>query len=137
MYHLPPNSIVQDALAAAGGASAQADLSTLNLAHLLHDGDQVVVPARAPTAPASTAGAPTAAANSAGTAVAPVTAPININTASEAELESLPHVGPALAQRIIDYRTTHGAFRAIEDITQVAGIGPAIFGEIKDLITVN
>jgi competence protein ComEA len=138
VYQLPPNSIVQDALAAAGGATAQADLSLLNLAHRLQDGDQVVVPARLPTAPA---GDPAAAGTApAGTRVpvAPSTTNrLNINTATVDQLVALPRIGPALAQRIVDYRAAHGAFRAIEDIMQVAGIGPATFAQIKDLITVN
>ena len=139
VYELPPDSIVQDALAAAGGATAQADLSLLNLAKRLQDGDQVVVPALAPTAAPNSA-PPTASAGAGSAVGTPAPAGgnrININTATLEQLETLPHIGPALAQRIVDYRTAHGAFRAIEDVMQVSGIGPATFGAIKDLITVN
>jgi competence protein ComEA len=62
---------------------------------------------------------------------------ININTATQAELESLPRIGPAIAQRIIEYRTANGPFQTIEEIMNVKGIGPATFAQIKDLITVN
>jgi competence protein ComEA len=128
VYSLPPGSIVQDAIAAAGGATALADLNHINLAHRLLDGEQIIVPALAPTgAPGAQ---PTAAAR--GTA----TSPVNINTASAADLETLPRVGPSLAQRIVDYRAEHGPFAAIEDIMQVSGIGPSIFEAINDLISV-
>ncbi len=135
VYHLPPGSIVQDALAAAGGPTGQADVQLLNLAHVLHDGEQVVVPAAAPTA-ASPAATGVAAAGRGG-ASATAASLININTATAAELEALPRVGPALAQRIVDYRTAHGQFRAIEDIMLVSGIGPATFDQIKARITIN
>jgi competence protein ComEA len=128
VYSLPLGSIVQDALAAAGGATALADVNHLNLAHRLLDGEQIIVPVLAPT---GVAGAqPTAAAPGAPTGV------VNINTASVAELETLPRVGPSLAQRIVDYRTEHGPFAAVEDVMQVSGIGPSIFAAIKELITV-
>ena len=129
VYSLPPGSIVQDAIQAAGGATAAADLSRLNLAHRLQDGEQVLVPALAPTAGPGT---PSAGA----TQGAAPGALVNVNTATAAELEVLPRVGPALAQRIVDFRAEHGPFAAPEDLMQVSGIGPAIFEAIKDLITV-
>jgi competence protein ComEA len=136
VYNLPPGSIVQDALAAAGGTTPRANLGTLNLAHRLQDGEQVLVPESAPTSAAvSTSGA---VSTSQGNSATPDSGNrININTASAAELEALPRVGPALAQRIVDYRVAHGPFRAIEDVMQVSGICPAIFGQIKDLIAVS
>jgi competence protein ComEA len=136
VYSLAPGSIVQDALAAAGGTTPRANLGLLNLAHRLQDGEQVLVPESAPTSVAvSTSGVISA---SPGNSATPVSGNrININTASAAELEALPRVGPALAQRIVDYRVAHGPFRAIEDVMQVNGIGPATFGQIKDLITIN
>jgi len=142
VYNLPPGSIVQDALAAAGGTTARASLGTLNLAHKLQDGEQVLVPEAAPTATAganataNTAGHATAT-SPPGTAALPAAALISINTATAAELTTLPRIGPALAQRIVDYRNAHGPFRAIEDVMQVSGIGPAIFQQIKDSITIN
>lgn len=130
VYRLPPGSILQDALAAAGGASPRADLSLLNLAHRLQDGEQVLVPETAPTSQPAATGA-------VGSTTPGAANRININAAGVSELEALPRVGPALAQRIVDYRSAHGPFRAIEDIMQVSGIGPATFAQIKDLITIN
>jgi competence protein ComEA len=130
VYRLPPGSILQDALAAAGGASPRADLSLLNLAHRLQDGEQVLVPETAPTSQPAATGA-------VGSTTPGAANRININTAGVSELEALPRVGPALAQRIVDYRSAHGPFRAIEDIMQVSGIGPATFAQIKDLITIK
>jgi competence protein ComEA len=128
VYSLPPGSIVQDAITAAGGATALADVNRLNLAHRLLDGEQIIVPVLAPT------GLPGAQPTPA-TSGAPVGL-ININVASVAELEALPRVGPSLAQRIVEYRTEHGPFAAVEDVMQVSGIGPSIFAAIKDLISV-
>ena len=127
VYTLPPGSLVKDAIAAAGGATADADLEQINLAIEVYDQQQIHVPRK-------------------GEEVTPVAAPVgvpstmgkvNINTASVEELDTLPGIGPAIAQRIIVYRTEHGDFAAIEDITNVKGIGPATFEEIKELITVR
>lgn len=130
VYQLPHGSIVKDAIAAAGGATSDADLNHVNLAQALTDGQQIYVPkvGEVPTA------APSAGK---GTEAPVVTGPININTATEAELESLPHIGPAIAARIIEYREKHGPFARIEDIQNVQGIGPSIFAQIKDKITVQ
>ncbi|MEX0587524.1 MAG: ComEA family DNA-binding protein [Patescibacteria group bacterium] len=67
----------------------------------------------------------------------PISGPININTASAVELEALPRIGPALAQRIVDYRKDNGPFKTTADIEDVSGIGPSIYAQIKDLITVK
>ncbi len=135
VYQLPPGSIAQDALAAAGGAGPGADLSHINLAQPLVDGDQLNIPALAPTAgpastPATGAGAP---------ALAPPAADqkININTATTAELDALPGIGPVIAQRIIDYRTQHGPFARPEDLMEVSGIGEVTFNHIKDAVVVG
>jgi len=150
VYALPRGSIWQDAIQAAGGATSAADLKQINLAQLIVDGDQVNLPELIPTAtpapPTPTAGPSTpsptppksaVAAASGNTTSASTGGKININTATKAELESLPRIGPAIAQRIIDYRTAHGPFAQIEDIQDVKGIGPATFNQIKDLITVS
>ena len=126
VYTLPLNSIVKDAIAAAGGATAEADLERINLAAHLSDQMQVDVPHQGDAAPPSN-GSPSAAA----------TAMININTASVEELDKLPGIGPSIAKAIIDYRTTSGPFKKIEDINEVKGIGDALYAKIKDQITVG
>ena len=129
VYSLPARSIVQDALTAAGGALPVADTSRLNLARLLEDGDQVLVPETLSSDALQSGMGPAPAAITAGQGGI-----ININTASAQELETLPRIGPALAQRIVDYRLTNGPFGAVEEIMDVTGIGQATFDQIKDLI---
>jgi competence protein ComEA len=136
VYLLAPGSIVKDAVAAAGGATDDADLARINLAIELYDQQQVYVPHQGEDAPpVSLPGAEAAAPGRAGSTVPP--AKVNINTASAEELDTLPGIGPAFAQRIVDYRTEHGPFATIQDITQVKGIGPATLAEIEALITVQ
>jgi competence protein ComEA len=126
VYELSPDSIARDALDAAGGASDDANLDTVNLARPLSDGDQVYVPhvGEAVTPVSQESGQPAPAGSG----------PVNINTADQAALETLPGIGPALAGRIIEYREANGPFAAIEDIQNVSGIGPATFEEFRDLI---
>jgi len=134
VYVFAEGARVQDAVTAAGGLSSDADLNSINLAAKLEDGQQLDVPylGGAPATPAATAAfrvlpsAPTAT---------PSSQLININTASLSQLETLPGIGPTIAQNIIDYRTAHGPFAHIEDIMNVAGVGPATFDNVKDLIT--
>jgi competence protein ComEA len=132
VYTLPAGSRVQDALTRAGEATSDADTRSLNLARRLNDGEQIYVPRYGEATPLPVAtparGAPTPTR---------LASKININTASVAELDTLPGIGPALAQRIIDYRTQHGDFKTIEDLKKVRGIGEALFNQIKDLITVH
>lgn len=132
VYTLPAGSRVQDALARAGDVTSNADTRTLNLARRLNDGEQLYVPRQGE----ATSVPPTPSSRSAPTATrAP--SKININTASVDELDTLPGIGPSLAQRIVDYRTQNGDFKTIEDIKKVRGIGDALFNQIKDLITVH
>jgi competence protein ComEA len=118
MYTLPPGSRWQDAIDAAGGAAQNADLQRINLAQFVHDGDKVEVPAANPNAATS---------NTSKTAVpaAGTNFPIHINTATLEELQLLPGVGPAMAQRIIDYRNANGPFKSMGDLDRVSGIGPS------------
>lgn len=132
VYTLPPRSLVDDALKAAGGASAEADLDRVNLALEVRDQQQIHVPRKGESAPAQPT-SPSDAAVSAATGARRV----NINTATQAELETLPRIGPSIAQRIVDYRTRNGPFKKIEDIKNVSGIGEAMFSAIKDLIAVE
>jgi competence protein ComEA len=146
LYEFAEGARVQDAIDAAGGLLASANSDALNLAALLSDGQQLNVPYKSGEAPqqqeeeeddtslnlpgASNENTQPDPSSSGGER-------ININTATLEELDSLPGIGPTLAQRIIDYRTENGPFTAIEDIMDVSGIGPVIFENIKDLITVN
>jgi competence protein ComEA len=137
VYTLPAGSRVRDAIQAAGGPSSQADLQNLNLAAFLQDGMKVQVPqiVKAPIVPGDMTSTSNLSAAGVGQRVAG--ALVNINTASQQELDTLPEIGPALAQRIIAYRTAKGPFAMIEDIQNVSGIGPVTFEKIKDLITVG
>jgi competence protein ComEA len=131
VYELAPGSIVQDAVDAAGGPASNADLDCINLALELRDQQQVYVPRQGETsAPPPVSGGDPDSGGSTG----PL---ININTATTAELDTLPRIGPTMAQRIVEYREASGPFAAIEDVQNVPGIGPATFEGLKDLITVG
>jgi competence protein ComEA len=125
VYYLPPDGRVQDALEAAGGPTANADLDRVNLALRLHDEDQIYVPE------VGEENLPSTSASSSGDGR------ININSASAAELEELPGIGPALAKSIVEYREAQGSFDSVEEIMDVRGIGPGVFEDIKELITVR
>ena len=126
----PTWSRVADAIAAAGGALPGVDLSLVNLARKLSDGELVVIGLPQPD-PGAAGAAQGPGGGDPGTGVK-----VNLNTASLAALESLPGIGPALAQHIVDYRRQHGDFHSVEDLRQVSGIGDAKFAAVKDLVTV-
>jgi competence protein ComEA len=129
IVRLPAGSRVVDALEAAGGARRGVDLTNLNLARPLVDGEQVLVGVRAvPGIAASAAAAPSGSTTSAGPLV-------NINTADTAELETLPGVGPVTAAAILQWRADHGAFSAVEELLEVSGIGDATLAEIAPYVT--
>jgi competence protein ComEA len=121
---LPPGSRVGDAIQAAGGLLPEADGEALNLAALLQDGIRLRVPRIGEALDPAETGA------SAGSL--PL---ININTASKEELESLPGIGPVMAQAIVDHRQEHGLFTSPEALLDVEGIGPGTYEQIKDRIT--
>ncbi len=127
LVRLPAGSRVDDAIRAAGGALPGADLSAVNLARVLVDGEQIAV---------GTSGAPPPSGPAGGTATTSAGALINLNTATADQLDALPGVGPVLAQRIIDWRTQHGRFDAIDQLRDVPGIGDAKFAEIRALVTI-
>lgn len=141
VYELPAGARVNEAVRLAG-VLPEANPNALNLAAPLNDGQQVIVPRRGEEAMANAAGSTgtgvgTAPGNTNGSASAGPGGRVNINTAGLAELDSLPGIGPTLAQRILDYRTQKGPFRTIEDLENVPGIGAKKFADLKDLITVN
>lgn len=129
VYALPEGSRVQDAIAAAGGFLAEAEKTQINLAALLIDGERLDIPFVEGGSPVLPTLGPTV--------VAVTTELININTASQSELETLPGIGPTTAQKIIEYREQNGEFVTIEELINVSGIGPGLYDRIKDLITVG
>jgi len=127
---LPEGSRVSDAIAAAGGVLPGTDLTTINIARKLSDGEQIAVGVPAPSDAGT--GGPSAGDQAAGGP----SAPVNINTAGIAELDTLPGIGPVLAQAIVDFRQENGPFASVDELTNVSGVGPAIVAKIKDRVTV-
>ncbi|MCP4357514.1 MAG: ComEA family DNA-binding protein [Chloroflexi bacterium] len=140
VYELPPGSIVETAVTAAGGFTEEANTAVVNLAQPLQDGVQVYVPAQDEqvSAPANVVSEPASSADDGETAVSkPSGALVNINQATKDELDTLPGVGPSTAQKIIEHRDANGNFTTIEAIMDVSGIGEAKFNQMKELITVD
>jgi competence protein ComEA len=135
LYRLPEGARVADAVARAGGATRRADLAALNLAAPLVDGIQVLVPPRpaavggaVPSVDGAELPAPDPAVSGAGSKP-------SLATATADELDELPGVGPVTAQKILDYRAEHGAFRSVDELDAVPGIGPARIEQLRDLVT--
>jgi competence protein ComEA len=126
---LPSGSRVADAVEAAGGLLPDADTTSINLAAVVSDGQQVAV--GVPGAVTGPVPGP-----SAGGATPGAGGLLDLNRASAAELDALPGIGPVLAGRIVDYRSAHGAFRSVDQLDDVPGIGPAIAAELAELVTV-
>lgn len=124
LYRLRSGSRIDDAVAAAGGATHLAQLDAVNLAAPLADGEQVLVPGRSAD----------------GTAVIPPTAgsapsgPLDLNTATLEQLDGLPGIGPVTAQKILDYRQAHGPFHSVAELEGVPGIGPSHLAQLKGLV---
>lgn len=146
IHRLPAGARVADALRAAGGVKPGADTTGLNRARFLIDGEQVVVgaPAGAASGPAGPAGGAGGAAGSVGSggsggsggsvAGAGPAAPVSLNTATVDQLDTLPGVGPVLAQHIVDYRTQHAGFRSVDELREVNGIGERRFADLRNLV---
>jgi competence protein ComEA len=125
LYRLGHGSRIADAVARAGGATRKADLSQVNLAAPLADGEQVVVPGR---------GVVAAGGGAAGAGGAANTGPVQLSTATLDQLDSLPGIGPVTAQKILDYRVKHGAFSSVDELDAVPGIGPSRMDQLRDLV---
>jgi competence protein ComEA len=123
---------VRDAIAAAGGFRSNAASEIVNQAAMLTDGLWIYVPFRETPTPHALTPTPAPL----GTMLSP-DAKVNINTATAEELEALPRIGPALAQRIIAYRRAHGAFQKVDDLLAVKGIGPALLATLRPYVTVG
>ena len=123
LVHLPAGARIADAIDAAGGAGPEADLAAVNLARVVTDGEQVVVPrpGEQPQSAGGPGGDPT----------------VDLNAAAIADLDTLPGIGPVLAQRIVDWRTEHGAFTAVDELAEVRGIGSSLLEGMRDLVRVG
>lgn len=123
LYVLHPDARVVDAVAAAGGFADDAESSGVNLARPVSDGEQLIVPRVGEAPPAGPAGVA-------------ADGRVNLNTADEGALDTLPGVGPAIAGRIIEWREANGRFASVDDLLSVSGIGPKMLESIRDLVTV-
>jgi len=126
LYRLREGSRVADAVERAGGARPKAALELINLAAPVADGQQVLVPRRGEAASGVDA-AP-------GSTEPSLAQRVHLNSATIEDLDTLPGVGPVTAQKILDYRTEHGAFQSVDELDAVSGIGPATLAELKPLI---
>ena len=129
LYELREGARVVDAVAAAGGYTAEADQTQLNLARVVVDGEQLYAPAVGEVAPQPPEGAATGAGDSA-------TAAVDLNTADAAALETLPRIGPETAKKIIDYRDEHGPFTSLDQLLEVPGIGQKTLDGLRDAAVV-
>jgi competence protein ComEA len=118
LYRLAEGKRVADAVARAGGATAPADTASINLAAPLADGMQVVVPRKV-----------------AGGSAPAVGGRVSLSSATAAELDGLPGIGPVTAQKILDYRAQHGGFRSVDDLDAIPGIGPARIEQLRDVVS--
>lgn len=133
VVRLPAGARVVDAIEAAGGVREDAQTDQLNLARLVADGEQVRVPVVGEVVEAGPSAGPGAAPSAGGTSGSGL---INVNTASAEELERLPGIGPALAERIVSHRQAHGPFASLDDLTDVPGIGRAKLEALRAEATV-
>ncbi len=137
VYVLPGRARVADVVAAAGGTLADADVDQLNLAARLTDAQRVYVPRKGETPPPSASDPAAGGSPGGATGTTAPAQPLDLNTATAAELDVLPGVGPATAQAIVAHRTEHGRFRSVSDLLSVRGIGPAKLEAIRPLVRVG
>jgi competence protein ComEA len=128
LYRVPSGSRVDDLISAAGGLAEDADRDRINLAAPLADGERVYIPRAGEAVPPAEGPAPAGGSASSG--------PIDLNTATVDELDSLPGIGPSIAKAIVDERERNGPFRSVDDLERVRGIGPSKLDQIRALVTV-
>jgi len=129
LYRVSTGSRVADAVSRAGGLTRRADPAGANLAAPVADGEELVVPARLPVAVAAAQGAPVDGVGGAAPA-----GPVQLSVATVEQLDSLPGIGPVTAEKIIEYRTAHGAFRSVDELDEVPGIGPSRVEQLRGLV---
>jgi competence protein ComEA len=129
LYRVATGSRVADAVARAGGLAKRADPAGVNLAAPVADGEQLVVPARLAAAVAAAQGAPVEGVGGAAPA-----GPVQLSVATVEQLDTLPGIGPVTAEKIVAYRTAHGAFRSVDELDEVPGIGPSRVEQLRGLV---
>lgn len=134
VYAVPAGGRVADAVVAAGGTAAEADVEQLNLAARVSDGERIYVPKKGEPAPAPAPSGPPAPAGAGKAALAG--GPVDLNTATAEQLDALPGVGPATSRAILAYRSSHGRFRSVTELLEVPGIGPAKLEALRPLVRV-
>jgi competence protein ComEA len=130
VYRLPSWARLDAAIRRAGGATAAADVQGVNMAAKVSDGQQVIVPFRAPGGTPAVDGAAAGSAS----AGAAATGPISLNTATVEQLDQLEGIGPTTAQKILDWRKEHGGFSSVDDLREISGIGPKRFESLKEKV---
>jgi competence protein ComEA len=124
LYRVPDGARVADAVRRAGGPTPKAQLELVNLAALIADGEQIVVPRRGAVAVVAGGGSSSGAASG----------PVHLNSATIEQLDALPGVGPVTAQKIVDYRQQHGGFGSVDELDAVPGIGPARLADLRSVV---
>lgn len=142
---LPKGARIADAIDVANGAKPEADLDEVNLAYVLQDGQKIYIPSKSDKKETNTEGKAHITSDAGNNVIIEnensenkeLTKKVNINTATQSELENLPGIGPSIASKIIEYREKNGKFKKIEDLQNIKGIGDAKLGNIKEYIVVN
>jgi len=134
VYSLPEGARVEDLITSAGGLSTDADLDRINTIATLHDGDYYYLPAAGQAIPETATNAP---GNKTSEHDSAFTYPLDLNTATQEELESLPGIGPSKAADILAYRDSHGPFLSLDDLVNVPGIGDVTVDSLRDYLIVD
>lgn len=138
IYELEENSRIKDAIEEAGGLKETADITDINLATILQDEDKITIPSKEETKQEnqSTEKTQSTTSSTSNSTTKNQNTKVNINTATQTELETLPGIGPSIASKIVSYRKENGKFKSIEEIKKVSGIGESKYTNIKELIKV-